>query len=136
MDTLTAAILFLIAASVLGSVLFGGRLPRPYRRRGCQGKGWRDAFPDSPSRDVREFLSVFVDSFAFSRKERLKLNPEDQIVRIYRSVYPNMWMPDSLELETLANGIESRYGFSLEKVWHENITLGELFRTAREVRGR
>lgn len=88
MGALSVIVLSLIAASVLWAVLFGGRLPKPYYMRTCQGKGWRLAFPASPKQDIREFLSVFVDAFAFSQKERLKLNPEDQILRIYRAIYP------------------------------------------------
>lgn len=134
MDTSTVIILSLIAASVLCSVLFGGRLPKPYNIRTCQGKGWRKAFPSSSKQDIREFLSIFVDAFAFSQKERLKLNPEDQILQIYRAIYPSMWTPDALELETFAKGIEAKYGFSLESVWHEKVTLGELFQTTQKAR--
>lgn len=127
----TVVILFLVAASVLWSILFGGRLPKPYNMRSCQGKGWRIAFPSASKQDIREFLAVFVDAFAFSQKERLKLNPEDQVLRIYRAIYPSRWIPDALELETFAKDIEAKYGFSLENVWHEKVTLGELFKIAQ-----
>jgi len=134
MGTSTFVILFIIAASVLWSVLFGGRLPKPYNIRTCQGKGWRNAFPSSSKQDIREFLSVFVDAFAFSQKERLKLNPEDQILRIYRAIYPSKWTPDALELETLTRDIKAKYGFALESVWHEKVTLGELFQITQRAR--
>ncbi|MBP8133361.1 MAG: hypothetical protein KAY13_03745 [Zoogloea sp.] len=97
MGTSTIVILSLIAASVLWSVLFGGRLSKPYNTRSCQGKGWRIAFPSASKQDIREFLAVFVDAFAFSQKERLKLNPEDQVLQIYRAIYPSRWTPDALE---------------------------------------
>lgn len=131
MATSTVVILSLIAASVLWSVLFSGRLPKPYFNRTCQGKGWRNAFPMSSKQDIREFLSVFVDAFAFSQTERLKLNPDDQVLQIYRTIYPSKWTPDALEVETLAKGIEAKYGFSLESIWHEQLTLGELFRVTQ-----
>jgi len=134
MATSTVIILSLIAASVLWSVLFGGRLPKPFHGRTCQGKGWRSAFPASPTQDIREFLSLFVEAFAFSQKERLKLNPEDQILQIYRAIYPSKWTPDALEVETLAKDIEAKYGFSLESVWHEQLTLGELFQVTQGAR--
>ena len=134
MGTSTLVILSLIAASVLWTVLFGGRLPKPYHIRACQGKGWRNAFPSSSKQDIREFLSVFVGAFAFSQKERLKLNPEDQILQIYRAIYPIRWTPDALELETLTRDINAKYGFALENVWHENVTLGELFRITQRAR--
>lgn len=130
----TVVILSLIAASVLWSVFLGGRLPKPYNIRTCQGKGWRNAFPSSSKQDIREFLSVFVDAFAFSQKERLKLNPEDQILQIYRAIYSRRWTPDALELETFAKDIEAKYGFSLESVWHETVTLGELFQITQRTR--
>lgn len=132
MDTSTIVILSLIAALVLWSVLFGGRLPSPYYTRSCQGKGWRTTFPFAPKQEIREFLSVFVDAFAFSQKERLKLNPEDQVLQIYRAIYPSRWTPDAMEIETFAKDVEAKYGFSLESVWHEKVTLGELFQIAQK----
>lgn len=134
MDTSTIIILSLIAASVLWSVLFGGQLPKPFRDRTCQGKGWRNTFPTSPKQDIREFLSLFVKAFSFSQKEGLKLNPDDQILQIYRAEYPSKWTPDALEIETLAKDIEAKYGFSLESVWHEQLTLGELFLVTQRAR--
>lgn len=99
--------------------------------RTCQGKGWRIAFPSASKQDIREFLAVFVDAFAFSKKERLKLNPEDQVLQIYRAIYPSRWTLDALELETLAKDIEAKYGFSLESILHDKVTLGELFKIAQ-----
>jgi propanediol dehydratase small subunit len=130
-STSTVVILSLIAASVLWSVLIGGRLPKPYDTRPCQGKGWRIAFPSASKQDIREFLALFVDAFAFSQKERLKLNPEDQVIQIYRAIYPSQWTPDALELETFAKDVEAKYGFTLESIWHEKVTLGELFKIAQ-----
>lgn len=128
MGTSTIIILSLVAASVVWSVLFGGRLPKPYHLRTCQGKGWRKDFPSASKQDIREFLSVFVEAFAFSQKEKLKLNPEDQLLQIYRAIYPSRWTPDALEFETLAKDIAAKYGVSLERVWHDTLTLGELFK--------
>jgi len=134
MGTSAAIMLFLLAATVLWSVLFGGQLPKPYYIRTCQGKDWRNAFPSSSKQDIREFLAVFVGAFAFSQKERLKLNPDDQVLQVYRAIYPSKWTPDALELENLAKDIEANYGFSLESVWHEKLTLGELFQITQRAR--
>ena len=130
----TVIVLSLIAATMLWSVLFGGRLPRPFHGRACQGQGWRNAFPASSRQDIRDFLSLFVEAFAFSQKERLKLNPEDKILQIYPSRYPSKWTPDALEVETLAKDIEAQYGFSFESVWHDQLTLGELFQITQKAR--
>jgi propanediol dehydratase small subunit len=126
-------VLSLIAVSFLWAVLFGGRLPKVFHNRTCQGKGWRNAFPDSTKQDIREFLSLFVDAFAIASKEKLKLNPNDQILQIYRAIYPSKLTPDALEVETLARDIETKYGFTLESIWHEQLTLGELFQVTQRV---
>ncbi len=77
-------------------------------------------------------MALFVGAFAFPDKEKLKFGPDDKILSIYRALYPSRWMPDALEVETLAKGIESRYGLSFLRVWNENLTLGELFANVRE----
>lgn len=125
--------LLLIATILLRSDHLLGGLPKPYNARACQGKNWRGAFPYASKQDIREFLSIFVEGFAFSQKERLKLNPEDQILQIYRALYPCRGCADALEVETLAKYIKERYGFSLGDVWHEKITLGELFQITQGV---
>jgi propanediol dehydratase small subunit len=128
----TVVILSLIAAAVLWSLLFRSRLPKPYRFRTCQGKSWRSAFPTSSKADIRKFLSVFVNAFAFSQQERLKLHPEDQVLQVYRACYPYQWTPDGLELEALARDLETTFSLSLEGIWHNNLTLGELFADAQK----
>jgi len=128
-------VLLLIAALVLRWVLLGNKQqPRFYDSRTCQGRNWHHAFPSSSVQDIREFLLVFVEAFAFPEKEKLKLNPEDQIFQIYRAIYPSKWMPDNLEIETLARDIKARYGISLEGVWSDDITLGELFQLTQRAR--
>jgi propanediol dehydratase small subunit len=132
MGTFTLVISLVIVFCLLG-VLFGGQLPKQYRHRNCQGKGWRTAFPSASKQDIREFLSLFVGAFAFRETEKLKLNPEDPIYIIYLALYPSSGIPDSLELETLCFDLEKKYGLSLQDLWHEQLTLGELFATTRKV---
>ena len=123
--------LLLIAAIIVVFIvwvkLFGGRLPKPYAQRKCEGKGWRRAFPDASKDQIREYLQTFVDAFAFDESEKLKLSPNDRILDIYKSLYPKEWMADSLEVETFTDDLESKYGFDLPSAWHKEITLGDIF---------
>ena len=132
MTVSTVFVVLIVLASVLWAVFFGGQLPQPFHSRNCQGKGWRKAFPSASKQEIREFLTVFVEAFAFSNKERLKLNPNDSIFLVYRTLYPSKWTPDGLELETLAANIESKYGLQFRVIWHEQLTLGELFANVRQ----
>jgi len=116
-----------LLACVPWVVFFSRRLPPAFRSRSCQGKGWKTAFPCARKQEIREFLTVFVKVFAFSDQEKLKFSPDDQILHIYRALYPSKWLPDALELETLATEIASRYGLKLETVWTADLTLGQLF---------
>lgn len=125
--TTSVVIVLLVIATVLGGVLFGGRLPHPFNARRCQGKGWRQAFPSAPEQEIREFLSLFAAAFAFADKEKMKLHPDDRILDIYRSRYPGQLLPDALELETLALKVKDKYGFKIESVWDESLTLGQLY---------
>lgn len=125
--TIAALVIF---AAILWAVLFGGRLPHPYRGRQCQGRHWKREFPEATKQEIREFLTLFVRAFSLSATETLKLKPGDEVLAIYRATYPIPGMPDALELETLAQGLKARYGLSLEDLWAENLTLGDLFLNA------
>jgi propanediol dehydratase small subunit len=109
--------------------------PLPYRARPCQGAAWRKAFPGVPKEEVRDFLEVFVKAFAFRSSSRLNFSPDDSILAIYRTLYPNRWTPDLLEVESFATQVEDRYRIGFAKVWHERLTLGELFGVAQLARG-
>jgi propanediol dehydratase small subunit len=127
---MSLALVALIAAASVAvgwAALFGGRLPAAYGTRSCQGKGWRKQFPEAGKADIRDFLSLFVSSFAFNDDQKLKLNPDDQILRIYRPLYPSPLLADALELETLARDLRSKYDIELSAVWHERLTLGQLY---------
>ncbi|MGJ0486902.1 MAG: hypothetical protein ACR65R_20540 [Methylomicrobium sp.] len=130
----TSTVLFLVAigAAIVWGVLFGGRLPAPFGARSCQGKNWRQSFPDASKEEIRQFLSTFTESFAFQDREKLKLNPNDQLLGIYRTLYPHKWRADALEFETLGEALESEYGISLNKAWREGLTLGQLFHHVRQ----
>lgn len=116
-----------IAAWVLWPLTFGGLLPPPFRQRICQGKGWRTAFPHASKQEIRDFLLLFVDAFAFRQTDKLKLSPEDNVMSLYRSLYPHRWLADALEVETLAEDLRKKYSVELAAVWNEGVTLGALF---------
>lgn len=120
-----------VAVAALFAALFAGRLPGALRDRACQGREWRRAFPEAPKSEIREFLSVVASAFLFSRNQRLKLSPNDQLIAIYRARYPVEGWPDALELETLARDIRARYGVDLDSDWNDQLTLGALFHQAR-----
>jgi len=119
---ITISILLLVVGLFLGDTL-----PKKYRSRSCEGKTWRSKFPTTSKQEIREFLIFFVDAFALSEKDKLKLSPGDELLEIYKAIYPNKWQADSMEFETLDHDLKIKYGLSLEKIWHEKLTLGELF---------
>jgi len=133
MSTVIVTAVIAILGTVLLSVRYGGYLPVPFRSRACQGRRWRQEFPDASKHEIREFLSLFVSAFAFRETERLKLGPYDTVMTVYRALYPSRWLPDSLEVETLADDLRKKYGVELAAVWSEqDISLGALFAYVQE----
>lgn len=126
------AILVLLA--VAWSVLAFGQLPNPLRTRTCQGRSWRRAFPRASNKQIREFLSVFTSAFAFRDADMLKFRPDDQLLGLYRTLYPSKWMADAMEFETLARDLRTRFGVALEDIWDERMTLGALFAHIQQAR--
>ena len=100
--------------------------------RACQGARWRRRFPAASRGDIRAFLTLFVGAFAFRRERRLCFSPDDQVLAIYRTLYPptGPWA-DSMELETLVRDLQQSYHFDVVSFWREDITLGELFTLTR-----
>ena len=126
-------VLVIIFASLvlLISAKYGRRLPRPYRFRTCEGRGWRLAFPSASKNEIRSFLLLLVSAFAFADKDKLKFRPEDKISDIYRALYPGRWMPDALEMETLERDLRKRYAPELSSIWRDELTLGDIFSRIR-----
>jgi hypothetical protein len=125
--SVSSTIAVVVLAATLWVVVFGGRLPRPYRKRQCQGRDWKHEFPSATKDEIREFLALFAKAFGLADREMLKLKPNDEVLAIYRATYPIQGMPDALELETLAQTLQARYDLSLEAMWADELTLGELF---------
>jgi len=117
---------FLILLSALW-LRFGTSLPKRYRSRKCEGAQWRSAFPQAPKDEIREFLLLFTSAFAFRDSEKLQFSPNDRVWEIYRDLYPNRWVADALELETLTDDLNAKYDINLAEIWSEKMTLGEVF---------
>lgn len=101
--------------------------------RACTGVQWRRRFPQASKADIRAFLGIFGDAFGFSRSRRLYFAPDDRVMDVYRTLHPPKWaVADVFELEDLALFFERDYGINLVPLWHENMTLGELFAFTRE----
>lgn len=124
---------FLILLSALW-FRFGTSLPKRYQSRKCKGAQWRKAFPQATKYDIRDFLLLFTAAFAFRDSEKLKFSPNDRVWQIYRDLYPNRWVADALELETLTDDLNARYGIALGEIWSEELTLGEVFACIQHAR--
>lgn len=103
-----------------------------YWSRNCSGPEWRKEFPEATKESIREFLECFVDGFAFNSKNRLKFNPNDKVMEVYRALYPTEGWPDALELETFAINLEKKYHLDLASAFTADLTLGQIFRMAIE----
>jgi hypothetical protein len=108
-------------------------LQERYWDRVCTGKDWKRRFPTASKTEIREFLVLFVDAFAFPRKRRLCFSPDDRVIDIYRTIYPSNGGADALEMETLVDMIEERYGVEVAKFGRDGITLGEIYEHTHRV---
>jgi hypothetical protein len=104
---------------------------RPYWQRACTGIRWRRRFPDVPKTEIREFLILFVDAFAFRRNRRCCFSPDDRVMDVYRALYPFAGMADCMELETFCEMVQKRYGLDFATSWREDLTLGQIYEQTR-----
>ncbi|MGC3989258.1 MAG: hypothetical protein QM796_06195 [Chthoniobacteraceae bacterium] len=125
-----------LVITVLGLGLFAGALTflkrtqrfDSFRSRSCQGRLWRRRFATASKDDLRAFLQVFVKAFAINPRLRLHFHPDDRVLDIYRALNPPDWSrADAMELELYELNFHKAYGIRLGTVWHEKMTLGELF---------
>jgi propanediol dehydratase small subunit len=126
-NTVLIAIMGFAALAVVVATMLNPRSIRIYWQRSCTGRAWRRAFPQVPKQEIRRFLYLFVDAFAFPKNKALCFAPTDRILPIYNSLYPIKGWPDALELETLALRLEASYGINLRDIWREDLTIGDLF---------
>ncbi|WP_229429263.1 hypothetical protein [Massilia sp. ST3] len=127
-------VLLLVVAAI--AALQGGQLHNPLRYRPCQGRLWRRAFPGASRKDISDFLSLVVSTFSFKDGDRLRFRPDDQLLGIFRAAHPHRRPSEAGEIDTLAQALRSRYGVMLSDIWHEQLTLGALFRDIQALRGK
>ena len=129
-------VVILILLALAWSLLSFKQVANPFRTRASQGRQWRRAFPWATKKQIREFLTVFADAFAFRDTDLLKFRPDDQLLGIYKTLHPSKWLSDAAELQKLAGELRARYGVALEEVWDEHMTLGALFAHVQGARRR
>ena len=126
-NDMNIALLAIVAAVFALGLRKFDALPSSLRDRSCQGKSWHLAFPHASKAQIRDFLTTFVDAFAYRKKDQLKFRPDDVVLNIYGTRYSHPWQADAMELETLARSLQEKYAVQMENIWHEQITLGEVF---------
>jgi hypothetical protein len=135
MEIITVAIVVLIVIifSINIEVRRKERLMK-YWSRPCMGKQWKKRFPHVAKAEIRSYLEAFVESFAFKRDKKLKFEPNDKIIDIYQTLYPEneRHLGDGLELESFAVDLEKNYGVDLVAIWNDELTLGQLFELIRK----
>jgi hypothetical protein len=139
METQVGVLLLVVGASAVVITAVSVLYPRTigvYWTRSCMGRAWKRTFPQASKDEIRQFIHVFVDAFAFPRARALQFAPADRVLAVYRSLYPVQGSPDALELETLALRLERRYAVNLCKLWRDDLTLGEPFSRIQDARTR
>jgi hypothetical protein len=134
MKQLGALLIIFVIAAVIGlpAEIVRRRRLRTYWDRVCTGRDWRREFPDAAKEEIRKYLQLFVDAFAFRDSRKLKFRPSDKIIDIYRDCYPVKGWPDSLEMETFAMIVEKTYHLDFTKEWNPEMTLGQVFTMTRK----
>ncbi len=80
---------------------------------------------------VREYLSMIAEIFDLGHTDGLIIQPQDQVMEIYKALNPPRWtIDDNMELELFAQGLEHQYGLDLNDHNSGDITFGELFEKA------
>jgi propanediol dehydratase small subunit len=125
----------LIGITIAWRYCYGHYLPEPYKSRTCQGRAWKTAFPDKSKHEIREFLLVFSNVFAFRNNQKLLINPNDGILDLYKTIYPsNRLGIDNLELEAFARDLEKKYKINFNAIWSKELTFGRLFECCTNTR--
>jgi len=98
---------------------------------------WALAVPNVPEQAVLDFLRFFADCFSISEKYVWKLRPTDTLSEVYQTLHPPKWsLNDNLEFEILQKWLRNKKQFDLRSVWHEQLTLSELFTRLSECAGK
>jgi hypothetical protein len=120
-------IISLVAVFGIGFYLWDCWTFRKYRTRGCQGRIWKETFPQAKKEEIGEFLDAFCDGFAVSSKLKLRFRPDDKMMDFYRKLYPIEGMADALEFETFFILLEEKYGRVIPEKMESHWSLGQLF---------
>ena len=111
-------------------------LPSPFCERDSQEAEWRERYNDERLEIADTVLLLVCDAFCFNPEERYKLQPDDQIMDIYRGCYPpgKKWpRADCMEMETLIFTFNKKF-LTETSQWHPDITLAELVDLAAKQR--
>ena len=121
--------IFLVICGFIGwDYYFGGFTPEPYRSRLCQGRAWKQAFPEKSKHEIRDYLHTVTDSFAFRKSQKLQINPNDGIRALYQTIYPpNTLKADAMELEAFTDELQKKYRIDLHTIWSDELTFGGLY---------
>ena len=107
---------------------FHAPLPSPFCDRDSQEDKWRERYGDGRLEIANAVLLLVCDAFCFDPEERYKLQPDDQIMDVYRGCYPpgKKWpRADCMEMETLMHTFNKKF-LTESSEWHSDITLAEL----------
>jgi propanediol dehydratase small subunit len=128
MNTAYFVIATFIGISIVWLYRYGRYLPEPYRSRPCQGRAWKTSFPNKSKHEIREFLVIFSNAFAFRNSQKLLINPNDGILDLYKTIYPNNRLGiDNLELEAFASDLKKIYKIDFNEIWSKELTFGRLY---------
>jgi hypothetical protein len=133
-------LLFVMAIAVtlyrLRQRSFHAPLPSPFCDRDSQEAEWRERYQDEHLEIADAVLLLVCDAFCFNTDERYKLQPDDQLMDIYRGCYPpaKKWpRADCMEVETLMFTFNKKF-LTETSQWHTDITLGQLVELAAKQR--
>lgn len=126
----------LLAIFLLLTVLKSeGRAERQYlrelRKRPCAGIRWVRRFPDASHAEIRAFLNRFAEAFVYRTSDACRFGPDDPLLTIYHDRFVHLTLDDYGEFESLEEMLNAGYSLSLPAVWHEKLSLGELFALTR-----
>jgi hypothetical protein len=88
---------------------------------------WASSFPDATPADIRSFLEIFVDAFAFGAKRAFCFGPEDRLSEIYDALYPCGSRGAGGEMTCFYLMLQRRYGRSISADEFSGMSLGEIF---------
>ena len=106
------------------------RLPQKYKDRKTQLHLWSDMFHSASDEELKAFLlTIVTKGFKLNSKFYKYFKPSDILIEVLEARYGANDEVDPYEWEELKDILEEEFGVAKD-VWHERITLGELFRAS------